>query len=233
MALIRWSLAAVTAVIATLLGAYGAATFVGAIWRSPAAEGPLTRTIYVVATPIHAEIVVPIEDDVANWRPLLETGAFPGEAADHHLLDDISTHAAIGWGAQSFYFNVHTLSDIRLRYVLDGLWDDTAVHVTMLSRPQDIPGIIPLSLTESGYRQLVEDLEASFAKPAGEVEPVPGESYFWNDGFFEGAGTYSPVVTCNVWVGALLRRAGVSVGRFTPFTQTLLISLGHTQQGAE
>ncbi|MEM8663432.1 MAG: DUF2459 domain-containing protein [Pseudomonadota bacterium] len=192
-----------------------------------------SRTIYLLATPIHAEIVVPLVDDVADWRPLLATGAFAGDAADHHLLADISTHVAIGWGAQSFYFNVRTLSDIRLRFVLDGIWDDSAVHVTVLARPGEMAGLTRLELTERGYRQLITDLEQSFARVDGAVVPVVGESYFWSDGFFQGTGTYSPLMTCNEWVGERLRRAGVAVGLFTPFSQTLAFSLARTPQGAE
>ncbi|MEO1102818.1 MAG: TIGR02117 family protein, partial [Pseudomonadota bacterium] len=214
-------------------GAFAAATFLGAVWRTAATEGPAGRTIYLISTPIHAELVVPVVDDVADWRPLIVSGAFAGGKADHQLLADISTHAAIGWGARSFYFNVRRLRDIRLQYVLDGLWDESAVHVSMLSEPQEIDGAVRLDLTEAGYRQLIADLKASFAREDGAVQPLAGESYSWNDGFFEGSDAYSLLMTCNEWVGALLRRAGVSVGRFTPFSQTLLISLARPPQRGE
>ena len=42
------------------------------------------------------------------------------------------------------------------------------------------------------------------------------------DAFYDATGRYSAVRTCNEWVGEGLRRAGVRVGRWTPFPVTVL-----------
>ena len=233
MSVLRFAGALLAGLPASLLGLYALAAAVGALWTSAPAAGPQTRTIYLSFTPIHTEIIVPLVDDVADWRPLVATDAFPGDTAERDLLADLATHAAFGWGAESFYLNVRHLSDIRLAYVLDGLWDESLVHVTLLRDPQKSAGIVPLGLTEAGYRGLVEELRAAFARPGGAEIPVPGESYYGEDGFFRGTGTYSPLTTCNEWVAARLRHAGVAVGRFTPFAQTLGFSLSPPPQGDE
>lgn len=227
------TLAALPALAASLLGLYVLATLLGAVLVTAPAPDPKPRTIYILSTPIHAEIVVPIVDDVADWRGLIATPAFAGDPAERDLLADVATHASIGWGAESFYRNVRRLSDIRPRYVLDGLWDESLVHVTMIGDPAAIPGIIPLTLTEAGYRRLIGELRAAFALNDGVAIPVAGANYYANDGFFRGIGAYSPLVTCNEWVAARLRSAGVAVGRFTPFSQTLRFSLLRPPQGDE
>ncbi|MEM9223106.1 MAG: TIGR02117 family protein [Pseudomonadota bacterium] len=226
------AVAALAALAAASLGAFALATGVGALVRSEPEDAPATRTIYLIATPIHTEIIVPIADDVADWRGLVKSGAFRGGEADHDLLQELASHVAIGWGAESFYLNVKRLSDIRPRFVLDGIWDDSLVHVTLLSEPQSMEGTVSLTVSESGYRRLVSELEAAFARENGEAIPLQGASYHDSDGFFEGAASYSPLVTCNEWIAARLRSAGVSVGIFTPFSQTLLFSLGEPASGA-
>ena len=133
--------AGLLALPAMLVGGYVLAVILGAFLTTPRAEGPKTRLVHVYATPVHAEIVVPLVDDLADWRPLVRTGAFAGEEADWDLLADYATHASFGWGAESFYRNVRVLSDIRPAFVLDGIWDDSLVHMTLLDDPDSIPGV--------------------------------------------------------------------------------------------
>lgn len=230
--LVAATLAATFALAATAAGLYAAGTVVGAIVLTGDDGEPRTRRIYVIATPIHTDIVVPIADDVADWRPLLASGAFPGDADDRALLQDLGTHVGFGWGASAFFLNVRLLSDIRPRFVLDALWDDAVMHVTVFRHPETSPAFLPVDLSDAGYRRLVAALGASFDAEA----PIPGESYFDADGFFRAPDTYSLLVTCNVWAGQMLRTAGASVGIWTPFAGTLVGTLrrsGAVAVGAE
>jgi hypothetical protein len=43
-----------------------------------------------------------------------------------------------------------------------------------------------------------------------------------SDVFYEGDGGYNAFYTCNEWAGAALREAGVRVGAWTPFSQSVM-----------
>lgn len=209
-----------------VVGLYFAIVAGGALLQTSGDGLPHTRLIHIYTTPVHADIILPVADDVVDWRHLAYAGGLRGTAAEQATLAAGATHVAIGWGAESFFRNVRLLSDVRLEYLLDGIWDDSLLHVSFLNDPASIPNVVPVALSEVGYRKLVADLQAEFAREGGVEVALAGESYGANDAFFEGVGSYSPLRTCNEWVGEKLRAAGVSVGRFTPFSQTLTISIG-------
>ena len=66
------------------------------------------------------------------------------------------------------------------------------------------------------YRRLAAFVRASLKSR----RRWPG--YAAHDVFYEARGRYSAVTTCNEWTGAALRAAGVRVGRWTPFADTVL-----------
>ncbi|UOM33063.1 TIGR02117 family protein [Acuticoccus sp. I52.16.1] len=184
-------------------------------------EGPTVRTVYLVTSPIHADIVVPVADDVADWRPLLRSAAFAGSRAERDLMADAASHVALGWGSEAFYLNVRKLADLRPGHVLDALWDDGVVHLTVLGDPAGIPGAVALRLSDTGYRRLVAGLDAALARDGGAPVPLPGRAYGPADGFFAAVPQYSVLRTCNVWVAALLRRAGLAMPLWSPFVSGL------------
>ncbi len=209
-----------------IIGLYAAMVAGGALLQSAGDGLPHTRVIQIYSSPVHADIILPVVDDVADWRHLAHVGGFRGSAADQAALAAGASHVAIGWGAESFYRNVRLLSDVRLRHLLDGIWDDSLLHVSYIGDPSSDPNVVNIALSEEGYRQLIADIQAEFTRKDAAEVALPGESYWTNDAFFEAEGSYHPLRTCNEWVGEKLRAAGVVVGRFTPFSQTLTISLG-------
>ncbi|WMS42869.1 DUF2459 domain-containing protein [Acuticoccus sp. MNP-M23] len=211
--------------MAAILGLYMALVAGGALLRTAGDGLPHTRLIHIYSTPVHAEIILPMADDVADWRHLASAGGLRGTPAENEALAANATHVSIGWGAESFYRNVHQLSDIGLDDVLDGIWDDSLLHVSFLNKPDVIPGVMAIGLSEPGYRNLVAAVEAEFVRKNGKVVAAPGESYGTNDAFFDAVDSYSPLETCNEWVGDMLEVAGVVVGRFTPFSKTLIFSI--------
>lgn len=197
----------------------------GTIVIVPPGDEPLTRRVAIFATPIHADIILPTHDELADWRPLVRSSAFAGSQGDRDLNSETVSHVAIGWGAESFYFNVQRLSDIRLRYAADAVWDKGVMHVTLWRDPATVEGVQWVWLTERGYAQLVERLQAAFVHRDQAAVPYPGRNYGPWDGFFHAVPDYSLIRTCNAWLGTLLRDAGAPVGFWTPFASSLTVSL--------
>ena len=82
----------------------------------------------------------------------------------------------------------------------------------------------PIILTSDQYRLLSAYILASFARDReGQTIPLIGRGYGEDDVFYEARGGYNLVQTCNQWTGSALRTAGVRVGLWTPFSQSVMI----------
>jgi uncharacterized protein (TIGR02117 family) len=208
--------AALCAALCVAVGGYAAAAAVGAlviVGGPRAGDGPPLRRIFVYASPVHVDIVVPIADDVADWRALVRTPAFPGTPADRRRLAETASHMAFGRGAAAFYLHVRTFDRLRPLHLADSVWDEGLLHATAVADPAAIAGMIALDVSDAGYRRLAQALAAA----VGPVPtPVPAESYGPRDGFFRSPDAYSLLRTCNVWAAELLAAAGVAMPLWSP-----------------
>lgn len=72
----------------------------------------------------------------------------------------------------------------------------------------------------------MEFIDASFRRnEEGEPIVIEDAAFGLNDCFYEAHGTYHCFNTCNCWVGAALRSAGVRCGWFTPLPRSVLVYL--------
>jgi len=183
-------------------------------WRSPA-EG---ITLYVETNGVHTGIVVPARHALFDWTSIVS----PADLPDPRYA---GTHYSIGWGERDFYLNTPTWADADPRTLIHSAIgsDRTLMHVDHVTNPQPGPYVRKLVVTPDQYRRLVAFMLASFARlPDGRVLPQPG--YGPADVFYEGRGHYDLIRTCNEWTGAALRAAGVRVGVWTPFSQSVMMS---------
>jgi uncharacterized protein (TIGR02117 family) len=73
-------------------------------------------------------------------------------------------------------------------------------------------------VSPEAYRRLAAYIQAAFRRdPAGRPIVRPERGYHSRDAFFEAVGVYSPLMTCNEWLAAGLRRAGIPTGWWAPF----------------
>lgn len=173
--------------------------------------------VFVTSNPVHAEIVMPIESTVINWRKQFPTNWFPQETGQ-------ATHVAIGWGDRGFFLKTPTWADFKVSVAANALFmpSDTCMHVTMKPSVTTGPNTRPVRISEQQYTQLVNYINDAFRRDSkGQVVQVKGEHYGWNDAFFESHGTYHFLNTCNSWVGRGLQRAGMPVGWMTPLPKTV------------
>lgn len=201
--------------LALVVGAYATAGLIGgalpanAGWTPP----PEGVRIFVESNGIHVGIVVPKVAAGVDWRDWTPGADLrdPRYAGYDHL--------AIGWGERAFFLDTATWADLRLRTVLHAARgsDATLMHVEHVPAPRTGDDVRAIVLRPEEYRRLSALIRASFAH-----RRTAYRGYAENDVFYAGRGRYDAVRTCNAWTGDVLRRAGVRIGRWTPFPVTVL-----------
>jgi uncharacterized protein (TIGR02117 family) len=94
---------------------------------------------------------------------------------------------------------------------------DTLVHLDHLPPPRVGPDVRSVVLRPEEYRRLAAFIRATVAD-----RPARHPGYGPYDAFYEARGRYSARRTCNAWTGEALAAAGVRVGWWTPFPETVL-----------
>ena len=217
---LRWTLRIVAGILALPLLYLLAAIFLGLVpanvaFRQPTEGGVL---IYIRSNGVHTDIVVPRVNAEADWRPYAD----PSHLRDPRRGE--ADHVAFGYGARDFYLNTPTWGDlspgVALRSMTGG--DTTLVHVEHVDRPQREDWQRPLRLSPEQYRRLAAFIRSSVRTGAdGAPIHVPG-GYTDADTFYEGNGGFSMFYNCNSWTGQALRAAGVRMGLWTPFEQSVM-----------
>jgi uncharacterized protein (TIGR02117 family) len=215
-----WTMRIVAGIVALPLVYFLAALLLGLVpanvsFRQPREGGVV---IYVRSNGVHTDIVMPKVNAEADWRPFAD----PAHVRDPRW--GRADHIAMGYGARDFYLNTPTWGELRLSVALRSMFggDTTLVHVEHVDRPQRTDWQRPIRLTSDQYRRLAAYVRSSFRLDAnGAPVHVPG-SYTDADTFYEGNGGFSMLYNCNAWTGAALRFAGVRMGLWTPFEQSVM-----------
>ncbi|MEO2018660.1 MAG: DUF2459 domain-containing protein, partial [Fuerstiella sp.] len=92
------------------------------------AAGQDSIVILVTSNPVHADVVLPIETSVVNWRDHFPAECFSGETRS-------ATHVAIGWGDKGFFLQTPTWNDLKMSTAANALFwpSESCLHVTMKS----------------------------------------------------------------------------------------------------
>lgn len=165
---------------------------------------------WVLSNGLHTDLVFPIRSEAIDWRQLFPFAHFKAVPSDAEFI-------AIGWGDREFYLHTPTWADLTAARALGALsgGNRALLHVTYLRRAQLRHGAYQLPLSQAQYTQLVDYVRATL--PSGRAMPIAGAHYGNDDAFYEAEGGYHLFETCNTWTGRGLRRAGVTVSRWTPF----------------
>jgi uncharacterized protein (TIGR02117 family) len=215
-----WALRIVAGIVALPLAFFLAAFILGAVpanvaWREPA-EG---ITIYVRSNGVHTWIVMPKVNAEMDWRPYAQ----PAHLADPRW--GAADHVAIGYGNREFYLNSPTWGDLSVRTAALALFGSgpTLLHVEHVHAPRPEPMQRPIRITAEQYRRLTGYIQRRFRlDESGRPLPILGRGYGPSDMFYEANGGYSLVFTCNEWTGRALRHAGIRMGLWTPFEQSVM-----------
>ena len=99
----------------------------------------------------------------------------------------------------------------------------TLLHVEHDHNPRPDEWQRPIIVTPAQYVRLTRFVRDRFRLDArGRTIPVLGRGYAGWDMFYEANGGYSFVLTCNEWTGRALRAAGIRMGLWTPFEQSIM-----------
>lgn len=201
---------------------YGAIVLVGLIpvnrGFQPAEEGIEIR---VISTAVHADLILPVSNEVIDWRELFPDRLFPANTAGQ-------THIAIGWGERNFFLETPTWADLTFANAAGALlWPSAScMHVTMTRGEAWHGQGRAVRISTEQYRALVEFILAHLKRDDRQRLIVVPEIHYGNrDIFLEAHGRYHALNTCNSWIGQALRQAEVCVPWLTPLPKTMFLWL--------
>ena len=213
-----WALALVLA--AVLLYLAGAA--LGSLWavnrhRHPPPQG---IDVWLRSNGVHVDLILPVSTAERDWRddfPLRSFGDPPRAPR----------WVAFGWGARDFFVNVREWKDLTAGAALRALMRaPTVLHVEYVADDAAIGAanaVRKIIVTRDEHAFLVRYVHSSLAlDPGGRPQLLPGMGYSGNDNFYEGAGNYTPIATCNEWVNGGLKGAGLPAPLWSPFAWGLV-----------
>ena len=218
--MLRWALRSVITLI-LLPFFYFAAAGIGALIPGShrQIDGGVTTRIALARGPIHYDILLPATDRVRNS---FDFAAFDGMS----IYDPRVQWLVVGWGSRSFYTATGTYADLRLSTVWTALTGDTAtLHIDLAGPVESVSGITFITLSETQLAALTDAIRTSLSRDAdGRLQRLPVQSFGTTDVFYAAEGHFNALNTCNVWIGAMLRAAGLDFGAWTPTPQSVALS---------
>ncbi|MEM7546154.1 MAG: DUF2459 domain-containing protein [Pseudomonadota bacterium] len=191
-------------------------------------------TIHVVNNGWHAGLILHLED--------LRAAAFraqDSQPADAVVLLDLARimgqgeWVEIGWGDEAFYrADVAGLLDLPIWTGVKALFGSSPTLMQVFPGSGDPAAVffnsdvMALTLSEAGFDAMALALAAAFERAPGGWPVDIGPGLYGSARFFAARGRYSALMTCNNWVSAMLRRAGVpSSAVFSTFSYGLAAEL--------
>ena len=180
-------------------------------WQEPS-QG---TTIYLADNGVHADIIMPMQAEGLDWRPLI-----PG--SDFVAADPNARWIAFGSGEQRVYLNTPTWWDLTPRTIWSALAGGKRVmHVEYVVSPAY--AVREIRLRPEEYRRLWAAIRADFAlDPTGRPQLIAHPGYGPADAFYRATGKESMFRTCNSWAAGRLRLAGIRTSLWPPFVQGLV-----------
>ena len=132
----------------------------------------------------------------------------------------------VGWGSRAFYTATGTYADLNLGSIWPALTGDAAtLHLDVTGDVEGLDAITWVTLSETQLAALTQAVTATFTRDsAGNPIPLAATPFGPTDAFFAAEGRFNVLNTCNVWIGSMLRAAGLDFGAWTPTPQSIAFS---------
>lgn len=179
-------------------------------------------SVYLVASNIHVDLVVPVENSAFDWRSVVKLETIGRERrGDYKYLK-------FGWGDRDFYMNTPSLDRVEFRRLMRTLFmpgNPTAVHINGYGEIPIEDGHVTkcVGLTQVQYLNLVAYLRRSLR--GGKPDRIQ-DGFAAAAGFYEGEGFYSIANTCNNWVAGALDAADVTTPLWSGLSGPVMDKLG-------
>ena len=141
-------------------------------------------------------------------------------------------YLSYGWGSKAFYTTAGSYSDITASAVLKAvIGDQSVLRVVGLGDIKPNNEIVRLKINAQQYERMISSIEQSFRRQQGQTPiQLTGVHLEEGDAFFPATGNFNLFNPCNQWVNKVLHDAGIKVGKWTPTTQSLFLSLRYFEE---
>ena len=147
---------------------------------------------------------------------------------DSLLLKDLQhrpqdRYFSFGWGDRNFYLNTPTWGDLTANNAITALFmtSETLIHLTRYANKRT--DWTEIKVNNAQLKSLNKYILESFQLGEGAAKTMlAGKGYSFRDDFYEAVGSYSCFNTCNSWVNAAFKQAGIKASLWTPFDFALL-----------
>lgn len=172
--------------------------------------------IYVETNGIHVSIILPLDQD---------EGILSNKLRASHMKNPQyhSQYAMIGWGHKGVYQNAQNWNDLTIKDAASAVFGtgDALLHIYYRDNPKPNEYRKKISISNIQYRHIMRNI-AQYFRYNDDGKLLVYEGYGPNNIFYAANGQYSALNTCNVWVGRILREAGITIGYWTPFSQSIM-----------
>lgn len=173
--------------------------------------------VYVRSNGVHTDVIMPTKSDICDWTDFIDTEDYPYNSSFDWI--------AIGWGDKGFFLDTPTWADLTFSTAMNAVFlpSPCAMHVEYIDqRPSENDMCVLKKISFTSYSALTKYCRDSFKMKAGEVEFIPGTSYWGNDHFYEAKGNYHLFHTCNSWTNGALKTAGIKTAAWAMFPKTIM-----------
>jgi len=158
------------------------------------------QAVYVISHGWHTGFIMPAKA-MQDTLPKLQ----------QRFID--TPYLEIGWGDKGFYQTKEITTGLTLRAMF---WSAGSV-IHAVAVPENIEGYFPhskiekLCLTDKAYASLIQFIADSFYRTSNGEIVVLNNGIYGNSQFYQGAGNYHLLNTCNNWVAKGLESAGMDI----------------------
>lgn len=178
--------------------------------------------IYVGTNGVHTDLVLPVENEIIDWREKVPLKDFPE-------VDNSFKYISMGWGDKGFYIQTPTWADLTASTAFNALFlaSPAAMHITYRrNAPMNNELYVGLRISEKEYKKIVNFVTPYFqTNQHGEIILIPDAGYNIYDNFYEAHGKYHMVNTSNNWTNTCLKNAGIRAALWSPLDQPILYQL--------
>ncbi len=171
-------------------------------------------TVYILSNGVHTDIVVPVVNDLKDWRTDFPYKNTSGNDSTAGLL-------AIGWGDKGFYLETPTWADLKVSTALKALTglSTAALHATFYHELKEGKACRKIVISKEHYLDLVHFIEKSLIRNYRNesVHIETSANYGTHDAFYEARRRYSIFHTCNTWTNNALKSCGQKACLWTAF----------------